>query len=213
MQTWPSLGTPRAIPSSNTITRSDVRYNATSNNTNTNSVLKSLARMRVFFSVYNDEMVVFSLWNAYFPTSSPIPSWRYQGDFSKVGKFRMFSTLMNTWSHVLTFDLCIDGCFRPCQHWFGGRGCWKYAENLPSKKRAFRLLTFTFDISSDMRSYINYVRSVVYPFIIIYSWIHFIMYEISRILSFIWIFFHFSWITYHVRFERRPRFLNVCPVS
>ena len=42
--------------------------------------------------------------------------------------------------------------------------------NFPVEKRVLRLLTVTFDMSSEMRSYKNDVRFVVYPFIHEYIW-------------------------------------------
>ena len=51
----------------------------------------------------------------------------------------------------------------------------------------------------------------------IYSWIHFRRYDISEILSFSNFSFFMDNIsckkTYHVRFEKRPRFLNECSIT
>ena len=115
----------------------------------------------------------------------PLPplSWRHIGDFSKVQNVLVSSTLMPTWSDVRKFDLCIDGCLRPSQHWIGGGG----GENCQ-----FSLAETSAPI---LNGYLWYVirdallhKLWTYCGLSMYSWINLPRYEISRILVFHWFF-------------------------
>ena len=83
------------------------------------------ACVTLYVSIYNDETIFSPKGTLIFQPLPPIQCWRSQGKFSKVGKFPTFSKLIITWSRVSPIAHCLDGCFRPCQHWIGGRGCWK----------------------------------------------------------------------------------------